>query len=258
MPTYALAVGITALMTTASILGLVFRNVIYPTGDLRRAFVPNDLVNLSVGLPALVGSISSLWRGKLIGLLLLPGALFFVLYNSIIYVLALSRWDAILPHLALVTMSAVAILGLLSIVDGRALQERFMGNVPARTGGVILAASGFLFFLRALVVLVRAVTNLAPIARSELAVNLADLVITPVWVAGGVLLYRRRALGFVTGLGLLFQASLLCLGLVFYLVFQACLTATAIPLSGVLTVLMMGMIFFIPFILFTRGVQANQ
>jgi hypothetical protein len=74
--------------------------------------VSNDVVNLFIGLPILLGSMWLAWRGKLIGLLFWPGALFFVLYNYLIYVFAMPLNVAFLLHLALVTLSVYTIIGL--------------------------------------------------------------------------------------------------------------------------------------------------
>ncbi|AFY75522.1 hypothetical protein Ple7327_0032 [Pleurocapsa sp. PCC 7327] len=82
---YAFSFFIAILMATVSVAGLLYRTTIYPTEELLRAFVSNDMVNLFVGLPILLGSMWLTWRGKLVGLLCWPGALFFVLYNYIIY-----------------------------------------------------------------------------------------------------------------------------------------------------------------------------
>jgi len=51
--------------------------------------------------------------------------------------------------------------------------------------------------------------ELLPIAETELALHISDFLITPAWIIGGVLLWRRKEFGYVIGLGLLFQASML-------------------------------------------------
>ncbi len=74
---YVLSFIIAVLMAAASVLGLLYRAVIYPTDDLLQSFVSNDVVNLFIGLPILLGSIWLTHRGKLIGPVLcrrgLPG-----------------------------------------------------------------------------------------------------------------------------------------------------------------------------------------
>jgi len=50
---YALSLIIAILMAAASITGLLYGAVIYPTDDLLQSFASNDVVNLFIGLPIL-------------------------------------------------------------------------------------------------------------------------------------------------------------------------------------------------------------
>ena len=70
---YALSFAIAILMAVASVAGLLRRTAIYPTDELLRSFVPNDVVNTLIGLPILLGSMWLARRGKLIGLLFWSG-----------------------------------------------------------------------------------------------------------------------------------------------------------------------------------------
>lgn len=172
-PIYALSSITAILVATASVAGLMYRTVVYPTDELLRTFVSNDVVNLLVGLPLLLGSMLLAWRGKLIGLLCWPGALIFVLYNYIAYVFALPLSAALLLHLALVMLSAYTLIGLVASIDGKAVQKSLTGAVPERTAGGVLAGLGFLFFLRASGIMVNALVSGAVIAKAELAVNIS-------------------------------------------------------------------------------------
>ncbi len=256
--TYANSFIIAILLATASVAGLLYRTAIYPTDELLRSFVSSDVVNLFIGLPILLGSMWLTWRGKLIGLLLWPGALFFVLYNYIVYVFAMPLNVAFLLHLALVTLSVYTLIGLVVSIDGKAVQQRLAGAVPERLSGGVLAGLGLLFFLRVIGVIVNALTNQTPIAETELALHASDFLITPAWVIGGVLLWRRREFGYVTGLGLLFQASMLFIGLIIVLLLQPFLTTAPFVLADVVVVFIMGLICFVPFALFVRGVASNR
>ena len=53
---YTPSLIVAVLMTVLSVAGLLFQSSLYPTEALRRAFVSNDLVNLFIGLPILLGS----------------------------------------------------------------------------------------------------------------------------------------------------------------------------------------------------------
>ena len=255
---FALSFIVAILMVTASIAGLLYRTVIYPTDELLRSFVSNDVVNLFIGLPILLGSMWLAWRGKLIGLLLWSGALFFVLYNYLVYVFAMPFNVAFLLHLALVTLSVYTLIALAASIDGKAVQQRLTGAVPERLAGGVLAGLGLLFFLRVIGVLVSALISQTPVAETELALHTADFLITPAWVIGGVLLWRRKEFGYVTGLGLLFQASMLFIGLIIFLLLQPFLTTAPFVLVDVVVLFTMGLICFIPFALFVRGVVSNR
>jgi hypothetical protein len=250
---YAVSLVIAAIMAIASVAGLLYGSIIYPTDELLQSFVPNDVVNLLIGLPILLGSLWLARRGKLVGLLFWPGALFYVFYTYLVYVLSMPLNVAFVLHLALLTSSAFTMIGLVACFDGKAVQDRLTGAVPERAGGGVLAGLGILFFVRAAGVMVNALISQTPINAAELALHVTDFLIAPAWVIGGVLLWRRKALGYVTGLGLLFQASMLFIGLIVILVLRPFMTASEFVLSDVLVVLVMGMVCFIPFALFVRG-----
>lgn len=251
---YASSILVTILITIASIAGLVSRGTIYPTEELVQSFVPNDVVNLLIGLPILLGSMWLAWRGKLIGLLCWPGALFFVTYNYIAYVFAMPlNWLFIL-HLAQVVLSVYTLIGLVAKIDGNLVQQRLSGKVPDKLAGCILAGLGILFLLRGLGVLVAAISSGNTLRETELAVNIADSLTIPAWVIGGILLWRRQAFSYVIGLGLLFQGSMLFIALIIFLLLQPLLTSASFALVDVIVIFVMGLICFIPFTFFARGV----
>jgi hypothetical protein len=81
--------------------------------------------------------------------------------------------------------------------------------------------------------MINVLTSQAPIAETELTLHVADFLISPALVIGGVLLWRREALGYVTGFGLFFQASLLFIGLIIFLLIRPFLTAAPFVLVDV-------------------------
>ena len=255
---YAVSIIVAVLMAAASITGILYGPAVYPADALREAFVPTDLVILLIGLPVLLGTIWSARRGRLLGLLLWPGALLFVLYNSMVYVLAMPLNVVFLMHLVLFTLSVYTIAALVASIDGQAVQERLAGAVPERLAGGVLAGLGLLFSLRVAGILVSALVARTSIARTELALHITDFTIAPALVIGGILLWRRRASGYVTGLSLLFQASMLFVGLILFLLFQPFLAAAPFALVDVVVVSFLGLICFVPLALFVRGVVSKR
>ena len=251
---YASSLVIVLLIIIASILGILYPTIIYPHEGLQEAFIPNDVVNLIIGVPILLGSMWLAYRGRLIGLLFWPGALFYVFYTYVVYLLSLPLNAAFLLDLTLVSLSAYTMIGLVACIDGKKVQDQLGGVVPERAGGAILSGLALLFLIRAGMVMVNAILDGTPLVAAEIALNAADFLIAPAWVIGGIMLWQRKALGYVTGLGLLYQASMLFIGLIFVLILQPLITPAQFLLTDVLVVFVMGLVCFIPFILFVHGV----
>ena len=257
-PVYVLSWAIALVMAAASAAGLIFAGDIYPTQELRQAFVTTDAVNLVIGLPILLISLALAQRGRLVGLLFWPGALFYVLYHYIAYVFGMPFNALFLPYLFLLTASAYTTIALVAAIDPVAVQQRLGGAVPERLAGAVLAGLATAFLLLLAVQMITAVINQTAIVPAQLAVMVADGVTVPAWIVGGILLWRRQALGYVAGLGLLFQGSMLFVGLIMVLLLQPLMTGAPFSPVDVVVVFVMGLIAFVPFVLFLRGVLAGR
>jgi hypothetical protein len=143
-------------------------------------------------------------------------------------------------------------------MDGNAVRQRLSGAVPEKFTGGILAGLGSLFLLRVIGVFVNAITSGTLLAETELAVNVSDLLITPAWIIGGILLWQRKPLGYLAGLGLLFQGSMLFIALIVFLLLQPLLTAAPFAIADVIVIFVMGLVCFIPLELFARGAMATS
>ena len=251
-----LSLVIAGLMGILSLAGLLVPGRIYPSEELLQSFLPNDVVNLFIGLPILLGSLYLTRRGVLVGLLLLPGALLYVVYNYIAYVFGISFSFLTVGYLVLVLLSAYIIFDLLRSIDKESIKVRLAGVVPVKIAAWILLLLGILILLREIGLLVQLFTKQAALSAPEIGVLIADLVISPLWLAGGATLLRRMPLGYASGLGLLFAGSMLFVGLVVFLLLQPVLTGAPFLLVDVVVVLIMGMICFIPFGLCFRSTLA--
>ncbi len=244
-------------MAAISLGGLLYPSTFYPTDELLQSFIANDVVNLFVGLPILLGSMWLTRHGKLVGLLFWPGALLYVLYTYIAYVVGMPLSLFTFVYLGLVLLNTYCLLDLLKRIDKTSVQERLSEGVPVRTAGWVLVVFGVLFTFRAIGMIAEGSTNPTMLPIAELGVLIADIVLSILFIVGGGLLLRRRPLGYVTGLGLLFVASMLFLGLIMILLLQPVLTDAPFVLVDVIVVFIMGLICFIPFGLFVRQVVAS-
>lgn len=251
---FILSILMAGLMIVVSTVGFWNRNNIYPTRELLETFAPNDAVNLFIGVPVLLVSLWLAWRGKWFGLLCWPGALIFIFYNYLAYAIALPFGWRFPIHMILVVLSVMALIGVIKTIDADAVKQRLEGRVREKLTGGILAGFGALFLSRALGIVVGALTAGTMLPISDLAVNIADMSISPAMIIGGILLWRKKAPGYASGLGLLYMASMLFVALIAFFILQPVVSPAAFKLVDTLVILVMGMVCFIPFILFTGAV----
>jgi len=246
---YVVSLMAAFLLLIISLSGVFFPQAVYPTGELRRSFLSNDVVNLFIGLPVLLGALWLAHKGKLMGFLYWLGAFLYIGYNAIAYIAALPLGLVFFANLVLLILSLYTLFRLLFSLDAKAVKERLEGKVPERFAGGVLMGLGALFFVRGVVQLAQA-SSFTP----ELAVVIADLLVTPLWMAGGFLLWRKRPLGYASGGGLLFQASMLFVALLVFFLVQPSISGVTFKAEDFVVIFVMGLVCFIPFGLFLRGV----
>ena len=139
---------VVVLMAAASLAGLIFPSALYATAELQQSYLTNDFVNLIVGLPVLMGANWFARRGSLLGLLLWPGALLYVVYNYLAYAFGNPLGWLTFVSLALVVISVLAIINLIGSIDTEEVKERLVDFAPRRFAGVVTVVFGVFFILR--------------------------------------------------------------------------------------------------------------
>lgn len=248
---YSLLIGL--LMLGVSLVGLISPNKIYPTVEMRYSFLANDVVNLCIGLPILLLSMRYAQRGKLVGWLLWPGALLYVLYNYIAYLFGVPVGGITFGYIVIISLSGYLIFCLIRSIDTAFVRQMLEAVAPVKSAGGIMILFGAGFIIRAFNILFLAITRRTALSPLEIGVLIADIIVSILWIIGGYMLLRRMDLGYACGLGLLFAASMLFVALVVYLLLQPLLSGAPFALVDVLIVSLMGAICSIPFILFLRG-----
>jgi len=251
--------GIIALiMCVASVVGILYGSHIYPASQVSNN-VGTDVLNLVVGLPILLGSMWFAKRGSLIGLLLWPGALFYILYIYTFYILGVPFNVLFLPYIVLVTLSAYTIIGLVASIDGEAVRKQLNGKVPARTTGGMFILISILFMIVDLFLIVTALVSNAPVSVTSYASWVTDFTIQlPALFVIGILLWRREALGYVAAPGLLFQGAVLNAGFAIVLVIEAIFTSSPINVPFVALVFVIGAISLVLLAFFMRGAARGR
>ena len=233
------------LMTGVSVIGILFQSAIYPSKELSVVFVPNDILNLVIGLPLILVSLFLTKRGKLIGLSCYPAALFYITYIYTGYLLGLPFNVLFIPYLILVTLSIYTLIGLVLNIDSEQVRKKLKGYVPIKTAGVIYQSYQ----------IVNTFVKHLEVEQMMMAQWIDDLVIaSPPLLLIGFYMIRGKALGYSMGMGLLLVLTILFIGLVPILIIKGILTGTPINVPDILLVAGSSMICFIPFLLFAKGI----
>jgi hypothetical protein len=250
---YLISCIIAFIMSAVSVAGILYGNDIYPASQVS-SNIGTDALNLVVGLPILLGSMWFARRGSLIGLLIWPGSLFYILYVYTFYILGIPFNMLFLPYVVLVTLSVYTTIGLVASIDGEMVRQRLSSKVPARTTAGMFIFIGLLFLAVDVFLIVTTLTSRTPVSSTSYASWVTDFIVQlPALVIVGILLWRREALGYVAAPGLLFQGGVLNAGFALVLVIEALFTASPINAPFVALIFVIGAISFILLAFFVRG-----
>ena len=228
-------------------------------GVLVPGFLVQDIFNLVVGLPVLVGALGLARRGSFIGLLLWPGALFYLAYTYVRYLIGAPFSALFLGYVAIVALSAYTTIGLVASVDGDTVRQRLAGAVRPRLVGGLLFGLALLTVSQdagsAVATALAGGTSIDPLARG---VWLADLTLgVPAMLIVGGLLWRRMSLGYVAAAGLLLSFGMTSVVIAAMLALQPVLTGAPIDAATVMSLLLFGAVSLPPLMSFARG-TANR
>lgn len=223
-PRFAWATSLALLLITfaLSLYSLLNRHQLYAAPEVYSSFMPNDLVNLVLGVPFL-GLAMLLFRAKkFAGLMLWPGALFFLLYQYTPYLVAVR--DTLLWYVwaVQVVLALLSLIGLLVSVNGLDIRERLSDRVRIRLSGWVLTLLGLLILGRQATLLGVALYQGDEIEWLEAAVWVADLAVAvPLLLVSGIGLLRRGVAGFVLAGGMLLAYLLLTIAVIGVLYYQS-------------------------------------
>lgn len=270
---YRLSLAVAALMVAASAAGIVLGLAgLYgadpalalgateaEAGLLLPGFLGQDIFDLVVGAPLLLGSMWLARRGSLAGLLLWPGALFYALYWYTLYLVGAPFSVLFLLYVPLVTLSATALIALVSSIEGEAVRRRLASTVPARViGGILIGLALLALAQDAGGALIIALAEDAPIDPAAREVWIPDLALeVPAMLAGGALLWRRHPLGYVAGAGLLLQYGLTPVGLAASMILASVLTGSPLDIATSAVLLVFGVVCFISLAYFLSGARST-
>jgi hypothetical protein len=221
-------------------------------GVLVPGFLAHDVFNLLVALPVLLVTIWLARRGNFVALLLWPGGLFYLLYTYALYLVGTPFSALFLPYVALVVLSGCGVICLLVGIDSENVRQQLQSSVPARSIGGLLVGLGLLTLAQdAIGAVSTALAGSGPVDPLARHVWTVDLTLeVPAMVVGGVLLWRRKALGYLAGAGLLFQFGITPVALAIISAVQP-----VVDVATVSGLLLFATISFVPLLFFAQGVR---
>jgi hypothetical protein len=175
-----------------------------------------DVVTLLPVAPLLAFLAVSARRGSLSAFLCLPGLPAFTVYNYAIYAFSIHFGPLLLVWVAILGLSIFALVGALATADMPAIKQRFAGRAMPRPAWLLIVVA-VLFLLLWLSEIVPSLLAGDP-SRSARdwnvptnPVHVLDLAFfLPAAVTSGILLLRRRPLGYATAAGQLVWIALTC------------------------------------------------
>ena len=188
-------------------------------------------------------------------LLLWPGGLLYVVYNYLAYAFGNPFGWLTIFSLALVLISTLAIINLVKNIDAEGVKQQIAKKTPRRFAGWVMIVFGAFFIVRVASIIAGAVAEGTPLPISEIGLAVADISLSVLWIIAGILLLRRQPLGYLGGLGLLFAASALFVGLLVFFILQPLVTDLPFALVDFVVVLLMSLVCFIPFGLYVRAIR---
>lgn len=239
-----------------SLIGVLAPDQAYPTPEQRASLVPNDIVNLLLGLPFLAAIIWQARRGRLWARLCWPGALLYIVYNSLVAVINLFPAFLSLAHLVQLTLCAAVLWFMGSRLDWAVMRSTAPAGKWEMPAGGVLSGMGALFLVRA-VALIFSAPDAAYFKSVDFAVTLTDLVFSPLWIFLGIALLRGKVYGYVGAAACLSQLIALFVGLMLVMHIQPLLNGAALAIGDFLVILIMSLVVIIPAVLFIGSLE-NQ
>jgi hypothetical protein len=244
------------LFVLLSLSGLVFPRVIYPDEDLRLSFLPNDFVNLLVGLPMLTWSCILTRKKRLLGILCYPGALFYSTYVYATYLLGMPFSVLFIPYLLVVGLSIYALTGMVKTMNLKEIGTMLEGRVPVRSSGILLLSIAVLLMAYQVYAIIMTLIQSESPDQLVLAQWIVDLLLAaPPLMIISIFMIGRKPEGYALGMSVLFLLSGLFISLVPFMIIQGVMAGTALNVTDMVVVVFSSLICVIPFVLFVRGLE---
>ena len=180
------------------------------TPSFRPQALAQDLANLVVVSPALLALALFAWRGSLRAFLLWTGVVGFTVYNYIVYCFSIPFGPLFLLWTAVLGLALFALIGALGSADHQRIRADYHDGTGLRVAAWALLSLAVLFAILWLsedipaLLAGRQPASVRALGVPTNAVHVLDLgFFLPAAAATGVMLLRRRTMGYVLAPGML-------------------------------------------------------
>lgn len=241
-----------------SIHGLVFSKSVYNSPELFNSFAANDIVGLFFAAPFFLISIIFLNSNKLIGLIGWSASLLFILYNYIVYLVSMRFIFNIIINSVMLLFCVISLIKILLLLDQEKLEKWKSNFKSVKVFAGIINAMGLVFIARALVNIIYFISGKLNLSLPVLAVNIADLLICPIWVFSSFQLTFRNRLGYFSTIVSYLHASILFVSLFIYMLIKPVILNTQFVLADSIVIGVIGFICIITFIIYIRKILMGK
>ncbi len=174
-----------------------------------------DIFTLFIVVPAMLIALPALRRGSLVALLFVIGLLGYLFYQYLMYAMAWAFGPLFLPFVVIYAMSLAAIVWIISTIDVSALPTRFDSRFPAKGMAIFSFVMALLLVSmwaqRISVGLSGDLEGAMLLGQTTMVVQGLDLgLIVPLAVFTGLMVWQKRAWGYLLASVLVVKAIAMC------------------------------------------------
>jgi hypothetical protein len=210
------------LVAAASAAGIFLKSVYgQETASWAAQGTGQDIVNLAVAVPALLLSAWFVRKGSVRALLIWLGALIYVIYSYLMYAFSVHFGPVFPVYVAALGLAFYALFGSLLCMDRAGLAGVFPPAVRVKPAAAYLMFTGIAFSGLWLSDIIRALAAGSPpagVAETGLPVNFVHVedlgFVLPGMIITSVLLWKRKALGYLFAVPLMVFAAIMGTGII--------------------------------------------
>ena len=214
-------------------------------------------MNLVIIVPLFIISLWLTLKDNIVGLLLWPGILFYLVFIYLFYSISISfQWISIL-YFIITTLCGYSSIGIIGKMNSDKIYIFLANRLPSSVTGGLLLLFGIFFLVLDSLNIVGYINNSSPIEIYQYTPWIVDFtVVIPLLFIGGSLIIQKKNLGYVLSLGLLLYVILLDFGVSILYIFKWYYNEPDFDAGALIIFSVITLICFSPIYLFYKKTQS--